>query len=1048
MKNAIILFLLIFFSLSCFAQKPVKRIPPSPKTTQTPPKKLGGEKEEFEKAANETNASGRIKALKRFIENFPKSEQKIQALELIAQARVTIADEKFSAGELKDGIELIKEAVKDAPVAPVSDKLFTETLSQLPTKLFWTYKQFDAAAETAKLIEEKIGDNAKQILELATFYLGTENSSEAKRLAQKAVALEPNSAAAYQLLGLSNRMNFELDESVAAYTKASELDPESTQVKRSLAEMKRAVGKSEEAATLYREILAKDSSDAAAQSGLILSLFDAEKKQDAEAEMAKALEANPKNLLLLVGAAYSYAAHNDGAKAVELAQKAIAVEPRYVWAYVALGRGFLAQKRPLDAEHALLSAKRYGNFPTLDYEIAAARMQAGFFREAAEALQKSFSLKDGNVKAWIGNRVALEAKSFIELLAVERRASIFAPLAADNPESAEKLKSLLALAQKLDSTDTAASETEIVEAAEKFTLGDDEMKPYRQLFAAASLMQQKKALPKILELTQAVVRKVDTALDVPNASAAIMADELYENRTLAITRGEYIVVPNLPRPTLSKILRGRIEEITGWTLYQQNNSAEAVIRLRRALSVLPEKSAWWRSSMWRLGAALEADGRSAEALDAYIKSYTSADAPDAAKRIIIEALYQKINGNTDGLDQKIGAKPTVAVAAPTTIFTSRQQQQQQTETVAQVTEKSAVDSKTQATTETKREAKTDATPNASLSPTTAAAEENPKEEKSKSDTETKTAEVTDNTTVEAKPTPKISPTVFQTQTKTEETKPEKIKPTEEPKPSPQSSPTPDEAKVDPTSTTAVVVVVEDKAKVEPSPSPANEVKNENVEVKTETKSEKTVETKSNPATEIKQTETVQNTNVETKITDTKNKEATTTPKPLFDPIIITIPKPETVKKKDETTDENQAENSSTDETKPKTEGTLTIKKEAVEAIASGEMRERKIEESKAESKEIQPCTIVASQDAVSLLNGGGSLGILVGFQEDAAEQDLKQITAVSSSPKDVEVIQDPDIGANSGRVFFVIKSISPNKGAFTVTFETPCGKKEVLVKVR
>src|SRR5207237_1189304 len=141
-----------------------------------------------------------------------------------------------------------------------------------------------------------------------------------------------------------------------------------------------------------------------------------------------------------------------------------------------------------------------------------------------------------------GNRVALEAKSFIELLATERRASIFEPLAADSPDNSEKLKALLELAQKFDSPD--ANETELVEIADKFLSGDDNMKLHRQLYVARQLLQQKKALPKVLELTQSAIGKVDAAIDVPSPSAAVLADEIYEPRTLANSRNEILVVPN------------------------------------------------------------------------------------------------------------------------------------------------------------------------------------------------------------------------------------------------------------------------------------------------------------------------------------------------------------------------------------------------------------------------------------------------------------------------------------------------------------------------
>nr|MBA2737842.1 tetratricopeptide repeat protein [Pyrinomonadaceae bacterium] len=495
--------------------------------------------------------------------------------------------------------------------------------------------------------------NAKQLLGLATFYLGIENAAEAERLANKVIAFNANLPAAYRTLGLAYRINFQLEESANAYAKALELDAESIVSKRSLAEMKRAVGKSDESAALYREILAKDETDAPAQTGLALALFDAGKRAEAEAEMTKSLAANPNNLPLLVGAAYWYAANNDGAKAVELAGKAVEIEPRYTWAHIALAHGFTQQKRPLEAERTLLAARQYGNFPTLDYELAAARLAAGFYREAADALRRAFVVKGETIETRLGGRLSKEAKNFIELLDLERRASIFQPQSADNPEAAEKLKSLLDFSQKLDAA--PPDETEIAKAAEEFVKGDDKMKPHRQLFAANRLLQSNKSLPKALELAQAAVGKTDAALDVPNASAAVLADELYESRTLAATRNQLVLVPEISRQTLSSILRGRIEEISGWTLYQQNKPAEAAVHLKRAVSVLPEKSAWWNSSMWRLGASLQADGKEKEALDAYIKSLPK-DSYDSAKYSIIESLYQKINGSVEGLQDVINAQ--------------------------------------------------------------------------------------------------------------------------------------------------------------------------------------------------------------------------------------------------------------------------------------------------------------------------------------------------------------------------------------------------------
>ena len=124
-------------------------------------------------------------------------------------------------------------------------------------------------------------------------------------------------------------------------------------------------------------------------------------------------------------------------------------------------------------------------------------------------------------------------------------------------------------------------------------------------------------------------------------------------------------------------------------------------------------------------------------------------------------------------------------------------------------------------------------------------------------------------------------------------------------------------------------------------------------------------------------------------------------------------------------------------------------KQPDEKILTGENRPRIIitenTGAKTVTEEITTCKLVVTPDSLSLLNGGGSLGVSVGFE---GEGDFRRITAVSSSSEDIEVRFDPEIGASQNRAFFIIKSISAKTGAFTVTFEAPCGKKEILVKVR
>lgn len=896
-------FLLLSLSLNSFAQKPKKK-PVKPKAKPATAKVVVDEKEELNKAIAITDATKRIKALQNFLQTFPQSTETVRVKNLIVSGRAELGEQKLQAGDMEAGIQLFKDAVNDTPT-PIEDNFYTKVVLNFPTNLFYRGQQL-AALQVATILQSKVKDNPKQLLGLAAFYLGIERANEARMIAESAIALAPEMPEAYQTLGLAQRLNFELEESEKAYTKALELSPESAISKRSLAEIKRAVGKPDEAVALYRQLLEKDPNDFQSNNGLILSLFDTENRVDAEEFLGKSLEANPNNLFLLVGSAYWYAGQKKGDRAVELAQKAIQIEPRYTWGYIALARGYMQQNQPFEAEKALLLAQKYGSFPTIDYELASARFQAGLFEEAARDLKKRFAVKDNYVQTYIAGRTLKEAESFIELLDLERKASIFTPKSADTKEMAEKLKSLLNFSQTV--SDEKATDEDLSKAADEFVKGDDKMKTHRQLYAASRLLDAKKDFPKVLELTQGAVKGVDQSLEVTNPAAAVLSDDLIESRAIAMSRDEVIVIPDIPTQTLSRIVRGRIEELTATALYQQDKPQEAVARFKRAVSILPEKSAWWRSSYWKLGLAYDAAGNSKDALDALVKSYTSGQ-PDRFRRVTVEGVYRKVNGNLDGLDKLIGESPFV-------------------EAVSQVSE----------------------TPTPTPSPT-----------------------------VEA--TPEASPS--QTEIKAETTPTPEVKTEPSPTPIVETTPTPE-------------------VKIEPTP-----------EAKTETTPTPEIKPKSSP-----------------------------TQKPLFDPVVIEVgkstakPSPSPTPTENTETEKKDAETTEKKDTETPANNLVTV----TDPFA----RPRVVNENSTENSETPSC-LVASQESLSILNNGGNLGLLVGYLR---EGDISKITFASSSPDDVTAILDSGNGKQSNRASYIIKSISANKGVFTITFNSPCGNKTIQVKVR
>jgi tetratricopeptide (TPR) repeat protein len=231
----------------------------------------------------------------------------------------------------------------------------------------------------------------------------------------------------------------------------------------------------------------------------------------------------------------------------------------------------------------------------------------------------------------------------------------------------------------------------VTEAAKEFTAGEDNMRAYRHLYAAMRMVRASVALDVAFDLTERATSGVEVALDSPAATTATLAEELSIALARSTALGTTTAIPNVQRNVLGNILRGRIEDLKGWILLNQDKPSDAVAHFQRAVSVLPENTVWWRAAHWRLGASLEASGKQQEALAAYIKGYNRNN-PDPARRATIEALYRKINGSLEGLDLKIGpAFSTQTASSADTLNTQTQAQRATTPTTTSGDTRSASD---------------------------------------------------------------------------------------------------------------------------------------------------------------------------------------------------------------------------------------------------------------------------------------------------------------------------------------------------------------------
>jgi len=622
------------------------------------------EKEEVELTLT-LPADKRIEALKAFIAAHPQSVAVPRANELIIVAHAMLGDQKLRAGDTDGGVQQFRLAISEAP-SNMPDRLFTEVIARIPTNLFLR-GQRAAATEAAHQAEALAKLNPRRLLAIAEYYLAIEDANEASRLAELALQTAPDSAAAHQTLGAARHIGLRLEEAETEYARALALDPKSGAARLALADLRRSAGKAEEALALYREQLQVDPKSNSARAGVVLSLLELGKKDEADQELNSVLQDKDqaRNLPLLVGAAYWFLAHNEPGRGLELAQKAVTLEPRYSWAQIALARALVANKRPQEAETSLRFIRQFSRFPTLDYELASMLAALGLYDEAAQELARSFTLKNGQIETRLAGRKAASATSFIELLAPERRAAIFQAGPADTEANAKMLKALLALNTALDGAEgRTASEDELSAIAQDFTAGDDAMRTYRQVYVAGKFVSRKVALSTVVDLLEQATSGVEVALSEPAATLAVQPDEYTDIRARALAQGGTPRIPDAPRSALSGLLRGRIEDLAGVALFNLDKPAEAVAHLRRAISAAPEGTPLWRSAMWHLGAALEANGKNDQALLYYIKSYV-AGAPDPARRSVIENVYKKVNGTLDGLDDKIGPGFATATTTPT-----------------------------------------------------------------------------------------------------------------------------------------------------------------------------------------------------------------------------------------------------------------------------------------------------------------------------------------------------------------------------------------------
>ena len=92
---------------------------------------------------------------------------------------------------------------------------------------------------------------------------------------------------------------------------------------------------------------------------------------------------------------------------------------------------------------------------------------------------------------------------------------------------------------------------------------------------------------------------------------------------------------------------------------------------------------------------------------------------------------------------------------------------------------------------------------------------------------------------------------------------------------------------------------------------------------------------------------------------------------------------------------------------------------------------------------MKPCHLTVSEEEIFLQSHGNDLAVIVGRDDD---EELEGLTAASTSPENVIVRREMIAGVKA-RALFVLKAVGKT-GIYQVNFRMPCGRKEIVVKVR
>lgn len=624
-----------------------------------------------------TEPNARIEALQKYLQAQPDAANADTARGELTRTFAYLGETQLGQKNVDAAVQSFKQAIAAFPKT-IDEKFFTEVAVSIPLAVSVRGYRTEAIL-LARQLEARFGKEPKHLAAVGEFYLSLEAPGEALRALHAASKLAPDDARLYRALGAAYRLNLNLEDAAAQYQSAIKADPKDPRAYFELANLQRAQGRYEVAVNLYNHQLSIEPQHAASLKGSALALL-AQGKEDKAAELlTQAARITNTNLqqdnFLQTQLAFVYLARGNTAKARQAADAALAVEPRYSWSQIVAAEVELAEGKYFEAERHILTAMRYADFPTLHFMLGKIYLSVDDFEGALEQLGKAFTYKNGKYQTRLGGVMDTQADSLAQLLAPERKASLFQaePITSDTEfriiENLARFEEALKRGKKsspgtvsslvLNQAATKLAAAEVEKTSIEFAEAEASRKAFRWLYAAERLLQTSQAPETALKFS-------DQALELSEIATA--------------AEGSVRDLPNVDRNTRLQIFRARALTLRGRSLLRLGRKAEAVATLESAIDAYGT-TAERKRAQWQLAVAKESLGKNDEALNLYIAAYEPPEKNSVGadlNRTIIESVYRKQYGSLAGLEERIGkarensllAKATPVAVTPTPAPTS------------------------------------------------------------------------------------------------------------------------------------------------------------------------------------------------------------------------------------------------------------------------------------------------------------------------------------------------------------------------------------------